>query len=71
MKNACSRHALRTFKNEEVSIPNGNVLNNSVLNYTTLAQEKGLVLYTTITIGYDVPWKQVQNLMIDAALSHP
>jgi len=60
---------VRTFKNEEVSIPNGTVLNTNVLNYTTLAKDKGLILYTTITIGYDVPWQQVQDLLIKAALA--
>ena len=62
---------VRTFKNEEVSIPNGTVLNTNVLNYTTLANEDGLILYTTVTIGYDVPWQQVQNLLINAALATP
>ena len=62
---------MRTFKNEEVSIPNGTVLNTNVLNYTTLSKEDGLILYTTITIGYDVPWQQVQDLLIKAALATP
>ena len=62
---------MRTFKNEEVSIPNGTVLNTNVLNYSTLTKDKGLILYTTVTIGYDVPWQQVQNLLINAALATP
>ncbi|MCO6451976.1 MAG: mechanosensitive ion channel family protein [Caldilineales bacterium] len=58
---------VRTFKNEEVSIPNGSVLNTNVTNYTTLAAEGRLILYTTITIGYDAPWKDVQAALIRAA----
>ena len=62
---------LRTFKNEEVSIPNGSVLNNNVLNYTTLAEERGLVLHTTVSLSYDVSWRQAQDLLVDAALATP
>jgi len=58
---------VRTFKNEDVSLPNSSVLGNSVTNYSVMAKEGKLVLYTTITIGYDVPWQQVHSLMIEAA----
>ena len=59
---------VRTFKNEVVSFPNSLVLSNSVTNYSRLARERGLTLYTTVTIGYDVPWQQVHELLIGAAL---
>ena len=59
---------VRTFKNEVVSFPNSLVLSNSITNFTRLAKDKGLALYTTITIGYDVPWQQVHDLLIAAAL---
>ena len=59
---------VRTFKNEVVSFPNSLVLSTSVTNYSRLARESGLTLYTTVTIGYDVPWQQVQELLIGAAL---
>lgn len=59
---------LRTIKNEEVTIPNGAILNGSTVNYSTSAKESGLILHTSITIGYDVPWRKVHELMIDAAL---
>ncbi len=58
---------IRTFKNEEVSIPNSAVLNGSVTNYSTVAKQRGLVLHTTVTIGYDVPWLKVEELLIAAA----
>jgi small-conductance mechanosensitive channel len=60
---------LKTIKNEEVSIPNSVVLNGQVTNYTILARETGLILHTTVTIGYDVPWRQVHQLLIQAALN--
>ncbi len=58
---------LRTIKNVSVTVPNGTVLNTQVINYTTLAKERGLILNTSVTIGYDVPWKQVHQLLLDAA----
>jgi small-conductance mechanosensitive channel len=39
-----------------------------VLNYTTLAVARGLVVHTSVTIGYDAPWRQVHELLIAAAL---
>jgi hypothetical protein len=41
------------------------------LNYSALARSGGLVLHTTVTIGYDVPWRQVHQLLIDAAQATP
>ncbi len=58
---------LRTPKNEEISIPNSTILTNQVQNYSSLNSEFGLILYTTVTIGYDVPWRQVHELLISAA----
>lgn len=59
---------VRTIKNVEVTIPNGTVLAAQVQNFTRLAQGTGLVLHTTITIGYDAPWRTVHELLIAAAL---
>jgi small-conductance mechanosensitive channel len=58
---------VRTIKNVEITIPNGSVLGGPVINYSTLAPVHGLILHTTVTIGYDVPWAQVHQLLIDAA----
>lgn len=58
---------VKTTKNEEITIPNGILLGGGIVNYSSLSQEHGLILFTSITIGYDVPWQQVQQLMIDAA----
>ena len=58
---------LRTIKNEEVTIPNANILTGHTVNYTTAAALEGLVLHSTITIGYDVPWPQVHQLLLAAA----
>ena len=38
------------------------------LNYSALARTRGLILHTTVTIGYDAPWRTVHELLIRAAL---
>ncbi len=58
---------VRTIKNVEVTIPNGMVLGSHIINYTTAAHEDGLILHTTVTIGYDAPWRQVHELLCAAA----
>jgi small-conductance mechanosensitive channel len=59
---------VRTIKNVEVVIPNGAILSNQILNYSVLARTRGLILHTTVTIGYDAPWRTVHELLINAAL---
>jgi small-conductance mechanosensitive channel len=58
---------MRTVKNVEITIPNAMVLGSHMINFSTLAKERGLVLHTTVTIGYDVPWRRVHALLIEAA----
>ena len=58
---------IRTPKNVEVSIPNADVLSNHIINYSTQAAGSGLTLHTKITIGYDVPWPKVHELLLEAA----
>ena len=58
---------LKTPKNEEVVIPNSTILNGEVTNYSTMARDQGLILHTTVGIGYDVPWRQVEAMMLLAA----
>ena len=57
---------LLTPENEEVSIPNGVVLNSSVLNFSARTSQ-GLVLRVTAGIGYDVDWRKVHEFMIAGA----
>ena len=58
---------IRTIKNEDITIPNGSVLSSQVINYTSQAASRGLILNTTVTIGYDAPWRQVHELLTGAA----
>ena len=59
---------IRTIKNEDITIPNSTVMNSHTVNYSAVAQDMGLILHTTVTIGYDVPWKIVHELLINAAM---
>jgi small-conductance mechanosensitive channel len=59
---------IRTIKNEEITVPNNKIMNSEVINYSTCAPDMGLIMHTSVTIGYDAPWRQVHQLLIDAAL---
>jgi len=58
---------VQTPKNVIVSIPNSMVLNNNIINYSKNMGRSGLLVHTRITIGYDVPWGTVNQLLIAAA----
>lgn len=54
-------------RNEEITIPNGVVVSSPIRNYTRLGGSDGTLLTTRVSIGYDVPWRQVQAMLIAAA----
>ena len=59
---------LKTFKNEDITIPNGIILTSHVTNLSQEVKKgEGLILYTSVTIGYNAPWKTVHQLLIEAA----
>jgi small-conductance mechanosensitive channel len=58
---------VRTPKNEIVVIPNSNIMNSDVINYSQLAKTEGLLLHTKVGIGYDTPWRKVETMLIEAA----
>lgn len=68
---------LRTPKNEVVTIPNSFIMSSHTVNYSASARQFGLIIHTTVTIGYDAPWRQIHQLLINAAritpgvLEHP
>ncbi len=59
---------LVTIRNEEIMVPNSVVLSAFVTNYSMLGRTSGLILHTSVTIGYEAPWRQIHNLLIQAAL---
>jgi small-conductance mechanosensitive channel len=58
---------LRTPKNEEVIVPNSQILGADVVNFSTMAKQRGLILHTTVGIGYETPWRQVESMLLTAA----
>jgi small-conductance mechanosensitive channel len=58
---------LRTPKNEVVTFPSSMILTSHVVNFSALARAGGLILHTTVGIGYETPWRQVEAMLIEAA----
>ncbi len=58
---------VRTIKNEIISIPNSTVMSSHTINYSSDTVDKGLILHSTVTLGYDVPWKKVHEALLTAA----
>jgi hypothetical protein len=60
-----------TPANQIITIPNSALLSNKVVNYNLSARDlsRALILQTTITLGYDVPWRQAHATLITAALA--
>jgi small-conductance mechanosensitive channel len=58
---------LRTIKNEELVVPNSTILATQVTNFSSMARDRGLILHTTVGIGYETPWRQVEAMLLEAA----
>ena len=58
---------IRTIKNVDITIPNAMVLGSHIINFSSSAADTGLILHTSVTIGYDAPWRKVHELLIAAA----
>ena len=62
---------IKTAKNEIVTVPNSFIMSSQSVNYTNSARKFGLILHAEVTIGYDVPWRLVHRMLIEAALKTP
>jgi small-conductance mechanosensitive channel len=62
---------LKTLRREELTIPNALVISAVTTNYSRLQREEGVLIPTSITIGYDAPWRQVHALLLLAAERTP
>jgi small-conductance mechanosensitive channel len=62
---------LRTVKREEINIPNNLLVSTVTRNFTRLAGAEGAIIHTTVTIGYDAPWRQVHAMLLEAAARTP
>jgi len=61
---------IKTYLNEVVSIPNSKVLTSTVTNLTIGIDKKtpGVIIKTTVTLGYDNPWRKIHETLCQAAL---
>jgi len=62
---------IRTGLGEELTLPNAMVLSTVTRNYSRTVQGRGYIVDTTVTIGYDTPWRQVEAMLVEAALRTP
>ncbi|TRX66792.1 mechanosensitive ion channel family protein [Flammeovirga kamogawensis] len=58
---------LKTSKNEIVTIPNSKISESNTINYSQPINRFKLIIHTTVTIGYDVPWRKVHAMLKEAA----
>jgi small-conductance mechanosensitive channel len=62
---------VRSLKNEEIVIPNSEILSGQVLNYSSLGRERSLLLHTEVGIGYATSWRHVETILLEAAARTP
>ena len=62
---------VKTPRREEVTIPNAVVMGQVTTNYSRFSDTEGVFVPTSLTIGYDTPWRQVQALLLLAAERTP
>ena len=59
---------IKTFKNEEIVVPNSLIQKSNIINYSSpIKTHDGIILYTTVGIGYETPWRQVEGMLLLAA----
>jgi small-conductance mechanosensitive channel len=58
---------IRTIKNEIVNIPNSVVVTTQTKNFSMLQRTTGVIVHTSVTIGYAFPWRQVEAMLLTAA----
>ena len=62
---------LKTLKQEEITVPHSLFVGATTTNYSRLTDEEGMLITVSLTIGYDVPWRQVHELLLLAASRTP
>ena len=62
---------LRTRKNEIITIPNSTLLSSQTSNFTFAAHNYGVIVHTKVTIGYDMKWSDIRQLLLTAAEHTP
>ena len=55
---------LKTARQEEITLPHSVLVGSGTTNYSRLAGDHGVIATVSVTIGYDVPWRQVHALLL-------
>jgi small-conductance mechanosensitive channel len=58
---------VKTYRGEETTIPNAVVVSQTTIDYSRFAENHETFMPTSVTIGYDAPWRQVQAMLLEAA----
>jgi len=58
---------MRTVRNESITVPNSNLLDGPITNYTRNARSLAIVLNAQVNVEYDVEWRTVRDLLLKAA----
>lgn len=58
---------IRTVEGQEVTLPHSVLVTTPTTNFTRLGHADGMIVNSTVTIGYDAPWRQVHALLELAA----
>ncbi len=62
---------IRTGMGVELTLPSALVLGAVTLNYSRAVRGDGFLVDIDVTIGYDVPWRQVHAMLLEAARQTP
>jgi small-conductance mechanosensitive channel len=62
---------LRTGRGAEITLPNALIVGSATRNYSRTVTGAGFMVDTSVTIGYDTPWRQVEAMLIEAAARTP
>lgn len=64
---------IRSLNGEILTIPNATLQSKTIINYSAIIRDLNapLALTTTLTLGYDVPWRQIHRVLVEAALATP
>ncbi len=62
---------VRTGLGEELTLPNSMITGTVTKNYSRTVRGAGFIVDTTVTIGYDTPWRQVEAMLVEAAKRTP
>lgn len=58
---------VKNLKNEVITIPNSFIMSSQTVNFSTSADNFGLILHRVIGVGFEVPVPEAKRLLIEAA----